>query len=239
VLLILPSFVFFGVQGYSSFTGDQGVMAKVGKQKILQQEYDNAHRNAIERIRAQQPDADIAAIDTPALRKQTLDTLVRKYVLAEAANDQRIKAAPARLVRYFSSDPQFAAVRNPDGSPNKEMLEARGMSLAQFESLLNQELTFGQVLVGVAATGQTSKAANRGTVDALFQVREVQVQKFEAKQYVAQINPTPEQLQAFYKEPANDAWLMAPEHADVEVVALDVEWLKDKVEVSKEDVERA
>ena len=58
VLLILPSFVVFGIQGYSKFGSDDGVVAKVNGQKIMQGEWDAAHRDVVERIRAQQPDAD-------------------------------------------------------------------------------------------------------------------------------------------------------------------------------------
>ncbi|WP_306566344.1 SurA N-terminal domain-containing protein, partial [Aquabacterium sp.] len=47
VLLILPSFVLVGMEGYSQFTDGAGTVAKVGKQKVSQQEWDNAHRNFV------------------------------------------------------------------------------------------------------------------------------------------------------------------------------------------------
>ncbi|MFT3857080.1 MAG: peptidylprolyl isomerase [Aquabacterium sp.] len=236
VLLILPSFVVFGIQGYSKFGSDDGVVAKVGKQKIMQAEWDAAHRDMVERFRAQQPDVDPRRFDTPEFKKRSLEALVRKYVLSAAAEDQKLAASPQRMGRLFMTDPQFAAVRNPDGTPNKQMLEARGMSLPQFENLLRQELTVGQVLAGVAGTGQAAKESTRLTVEALFQTREVQWTKFEPKQYAAQINPTPEQLQAFYKDPANASWLTAPERADVQYVILDLDTLKQRVTVSEQDL---
>lgn len=239
VLLILPSFVVFGIQGYSRFASDEGAVAKVGSQKITQAEWDNANRNAAERFRAQQPDVDAKVFDSPEFKKQTLEQLVRQYVLAAAAHDQNLSPSTARLVRVFSSDPQFAALRNADGSLNKQMLEARGMTPAQFEALLRQELTVGQVLAGVAMTGQTSKLANRQAVDALFQVRDVQWLKLEPKQYAAQLKPTPEQLQAFYKDPANASWLTSPEKADVQYVVLDLDTLKKRVTVNEDDLRRS
>lgn len=238
VLLILPSFVAFGIQGYSKF-GDDGVVAKVAGQKITQAEWDNAHRTTVERMRAQQPDVDVRAFDTPQAKLASLEGLIRQYVLAAAARDQNLSAPTARLVRVFSTDPQFAALRNPDGSLNKQMLEARGMSPAQLESVLRQELTVGQVLTGVQGTGQTSTLANRQAVEALFQVRDVQWAKFEPKQYVAAQNPTPEQLKAFYQDKANDAWLTTPEKADVQYVVLDLDTLKQRASVSEDDLRRS
>jgi peptidyl-prolyl cis-trans isomerase D len=239
VLLILPSFVVFGIQGYSKFADGEGVVAKVAGQKITQAEWDNAHRNLVERLRAQQPEADAASFDTPEVKKQALDALVRQYVLAAAAQDQHLTAPTARLVRVFSTDPQFAALRNADGSLNKGLLEARGMSPAQLESLLRQELTVGQVLSGVQASGEASALANRHAVEALFQVREVQWTKFEPKAYAAALNPTAEQLKAYYNDPANAAWLKAPEKADVQYVVLDLDTLKQRVSVSEDDLRRA
>ncbi|WP_411028306.1 SurA N-terminal domain-containing protein, partial [Salmonella sp. s59311] len=93
------------------------------------------------RARAEQPDADARLFDTPQFKQRSLEALVRQYVLAAAANDQHLTAADARVQRLFSTDPQFANLRNPDGTLNKAMLEARGMTANQFVGLLRQELT--------------------------------------------------------------------------------------------------
>ena len=239
LILILPSFVVFGIQGYSKFASNEGVVAKVGKQRITQAEWDNAHRNYVERIRAQQPNVDARLFDTPELRRQSLDALVRQYVLAEAAADQNLSISDNRLLRQFTSDPRFAGLFNPDGSFNKGMLEARGMTPNQLVAMVRQEMVLGQVLGGVQATGQTSVLSNRQAVDALFQVREVQWTKFDPKAYMAQVSPTPEQLQAFYKDPANAAWLTSPEKADVQYLVLDIDTLKQRVSVSEDDLRRS
>ncbi|AWI53164.1 peptidylprolyl isomerase [Aquabacterium olei] len=239
LVLILPSFVVFGIQGYSQFSDQADTVAKVGSQKVPQAEWDNAHRNAVERARAEQPDVDARLFDTPQFKQRSLEALVRQYVLAAAANDQHLTAADARVQRLFSTDPQFANLRNPDGTLNKAMLEARGMTANQFVGLLRQELTLSQVLSGVQNTGQTSRVSNRHAVEALFQVREVQWMKFEPKAYVAGLNPTADQLKTFYNDPANVGWLMAPEKADVQYVVLDLDSLKSQVSVSEDDLRRA
>ena len=236
LILILPSFVMFGVQSASKFGSDEGVVAKVAGSKITQPEWDNAQRQFAERVRAQRPETDPREFDKPEVKKAALDQLVREFVLSAAAKDQHLTPSDARIARIFANDPQFASVRNPDGTLNKEMLQARGMSAAQFEALLRQELTVGQVLAAVSATGQTSTVASQQAVNALFQVRDVQWQKFEAKQYASQLNPTDAQLQAFYKDSANDSWLTAPEQADVQFVVLDLDTLKQRITLSEDDI---
>ena len=239
VLLILPSFVLVGMEGYSQFTDGAGTVAKVGKQKVSQQEWDNAHRNFVERQRSQRPDLDISLFDLPEVKQQSLDALIREYVLLMAANDQHLTVPAGRIMRIFANDPQFAALRNPDGTVNKALLEARGMSPLQLETMLRQELTVAQVLGGVQMSSHGAQQSTRAAVDALFQVRDVQWVKFEPKAYMAQLNPTAEQLQAFYKDPANAAWLTTPEQADVQYVVLDLDTLKARVSVSDDELRRS
>lgn len=239
VLLILPSFVLVGMEGYSQFTDGAGTVAKVGKQKVSQQEWDNAHRNFVERQRSQRPDLDISLFDQPEVKQQSLDALIREYVLLMAANDQHLTVPAGRIMRIFANDPQFAALRNPDGTVNKTLLEARGMSPLQLETMLRQELTVAQVLGGVQMSSHGAQQSTRAAVDALFQVRDVQWVKFEPKAYMAQLNPTAEQLQAFYKDPANAAWLTTPEQADVQYVVLDLDTLKARVSVSDDELRRS
>jgi len=239
VLLILPSFVVFGIQGYSSFTSNDGVVAKVDGQKITQAEWDNAHRNMVERLRAERPDTDPKVFDTPIVRKQALDALIRQHVLAKAAHDQNLTPPLARLVRIFSTQPEFAAFRNADGSLNDKALEARGMTADRLEALLRQELTLDQVLGGVQGSSEASQWANRRAVESLFQVREVQWLKLEPKQFAASLNPSDAQLQVFYKDPSNAAELMSPEKADVQYLMLDIDALKQRVTVSEEDLKRS
>jgi peptidyl-prolyl cis-trans isomerase D len=239
VLLILPSFVLVGMEGYSQFTDGAGTVAKVGKQKVSQQEWDNAHRNFVERQRSQRPDLDISLFDQPEVKQQSLDALIREYVLLMAANDQHLTVPARRIMRIFANDPQFAALRNPDGTVNKALLEARGMSPLQLETMLRQELTVAQVLGGVQMSSHGAQQSTRAAVDALFQVRDVQWVKFEPKAYMAQLNPTAEQLQAFYKDPANAAWLTTPEQADVQYVVLDLDTLKARVSVSDDELRRS
>lgn len=236
VLLILPSFVLFGIEGYSSFMDKDGEVAAVGRQKINKVEWDNAHRQLVERAQAQQPDVDLALLDSPAARRESLEAVVRQVVLARAAQDQRLVVPPSRVVRVFQTDPQFAALRNPDGTPNKALLDAQGMSSAQLEAMLRQELVLGQVLGGVSKTAFAPATSNRTAVDALFQVREVQWLRLDPKAYTAGLAPTDAQLKAFYDAPANANWLMAPEQADVEYVVLDLDALKQGVSVSEDEL---
>jgi peptidyl-prolyl cis-trans isomerase D len=157
VLLIVPSFVFFGVQGYTKFNDPSGAaVATVDGQKISKAEWDAAHRRQTEQMRRQMPDLDAAFFDSPEAKRQTLDGLVRDRVLLAAANRAHYAAGDERLQRELMSIPQLAALRRPDGSMDvaayKVMIEAQGMSTQGFEANMRQDLALRQVLGGVAGS---------------------------------------------------------------------------------------
>ena len=112
LLLIIPSFVFFGVQGYSRFTDATGpAVAKVDGQSITRAEWEDATKRYLDQARRQSPNIDIAKLDTPQLRRDVLDGLVRERVLTAAATQLHLFPTNARMARLFDSDPQFAGLR--------------------------------------------------------------------------------------------------------------------------------
>jgi peptidyl-prolyl cis-trans isomerase D len=87
VLLIFPSFVFFGIQGYSRFAGnDQQSVAKVAGQPITQIEFDNAMRERVDRARRQMPNLDAKMFETPEMRAMALDGVIRDRLTLVAAD---------------------------------------------------------------------------------------------------------------------------------------------------------
>lgn len=239
VLLIIPSFVFFGIQGYNRL-GDQQLqpVAEVAGRPITQAEWDAAHRDQVERARRQMPGIDVKLLDTPEMRRQTLEALVRDRVMLAAASDLHLVTTDERLQRLFAADPQFAPLRNPDGSVNRDFLAAQGMSSEMFAQRLRQDLTLRQVMQGVNGTVIATPAVASAALDAFFQQREVQVQRFETKDYLSKVSPTDAQIEAYYQDPAHAAQFKAPETADIEYVVLDVDALKKDVKVSQEDLRK-
>jgi len=237
VLLIIPSFVFFGVQGYSSF-GDGGgtVVAKVDGRDITRGEWEQAHQRNVERLRGQMPNVDAKLLDTPEMKRETLDGLMRERVLTAAANQMHLVPGDERLQRLFLTDPQFANLRNPDGTVNRDLLASQGMSSEAFAQRLRLEFAMQQVLAGVGQTAFAPAAAAAPSLDALLQRRDVQVQRFDPVESRGRVAPTDADLEAFYK--ANESQFRAPESASIEYVVLDIEALMKGVVVPEEDLKR-
>ncbi|MDP3082262.1 MAG: SurA N-terminal domain-containing protein [Rubrivivax sp.] len=237
LLLIIPSFVFFGIDGYSKFSEQGNVtVAKVDGNSITRAEWDQAHQRNIERLRRQMPTLDVKLLDTPEMKRESLDGLVRDRVLLAAASQLHLMPSDGRLQRLFTTDPQFAGLRNPDGSVNRDLLAAQGMSSEMFAQQLRQDFAMRQVLAAIGQTTLVPASTAAASLDALLQRREVQLQRFDSAAYRAQVQPTEAEIEAYHR--ANEAQFRSAEQATIEYAQLDLDALMKGVTVPEEDLRR-
>ncbi len=239
VLLIFPAFAFVGIQGYSRFSGgDQASVAKVDGQAITQLEYENAMHERLDRLRRQMPNIDPKLFETAEMRRLALDAIVRERVLLAAADRLHLAPADDRLERMFKNDPEFAQLRNSDGSVNRDTLAGLGLSSAGFAERLRQDIARRQVLQGIVGSVVAPAAAASAALDAMYQQREVQVLRFDARDYLDKTSPTEAEIEAFYKDPANARQFQAPDEASIQYVVLDLEGLKKGIAVAEADLRK-
>jgi peptidyl-prolyl cis-trans isomerase D len=239
--LVFIAFVLVGVEGYkSSQQGANETIAKVDGRAIKQGEFDFKQRETLDRMRRQMPNVDAKLFDTPQMKQQIVDDLVRERVLEVAAHKGNLTTTNDRLLHLYLTDPQFAQIRKPDGSIDAQALEtalsAQGMTVAQFESGLRREMDMRQVMFGIGATVAAPATATAQALDAMFQQREVQLQQFDAKEFQARVNPSAAEIEAYYK--ANPSRFQSPENAAIEYVVLDLDTLKKSVTIPEEDLRK-
>jgi peptidyl-prolyl cis-trans isomerase D len=238
LLLIIPSFVFFGLDGYTQFREGRQIVATVAGQEITQAELDAAHRRSIERVRQQMPGVDLGMLDTPEMKQSTLDSLVRERVLAMAADKLHLVTGDERVRRIFQSDPQFEFLRRPDGTVNQDVLTAQGLSSQQFAESLRRDLSVRQVMAPLASSAVAGRSVRDQAIDAFLQARDVQWTLFAAKDYVSRIQPTDDEIEAYYKDPANATQFLSREHASVEYLVLDSDAVRQGISVPADDLRK-
>lgn len=238
MILIIPSFVLFGVEGYSNANERGETVATVKGQDIKQAEWDAAHQAQIERLQQAMPTIDIKLLDTPEARYAALETLVQQRVMAVAAQDLRIFTSDQRLQRDLQSNEVIASLRLPDGKLDIEayraLLARQGMSPDMFENQVRQDLSVQQITQGVLTSGFTTPATAAAGLKAFFERRQVRVAPFTAAQFAAQAVPTDADLQGHYQN--NAAAFQTLEQADVEYVVLDAQAMAKDVRLNEADV---
>jgi len=164
-ILIIPSFVLVGIEGYSRFNEQGTAVAKVDGEKITQQQWDAAHQRESERIRAQRPGIDAKLLDSPQARQATLERLVNDRVVSAAAKAQRLITSDARLARELQQDPAIAALRGSDGRLDmdryRQLVGSQGMSPEMFEANVRADLSNRQVLQGLLGSTLVTQSQRR------------------------------------------------------------------------------
>ena len=236
-LLIIPSFVLVGIDS-NYFSASSPAVARVDGQDITKEEWDNAHRQESDRIRAQQPGIDAALLDSAQARYATLERMVRDRVLQAAVKDLRITTTDAQLARSLNEIPQIAALRRADGTLDieayKALVGAQGMTPEGFEATMRQDLAVNQVLGRIASTAFATKAQANIALNALFQRREIQTVKINPADYASKVQPTDEQLQAYYKE--HPIKFQQAEQATIEYVVLDLDSVRASITPNEDDL---
>jgi peptidyl-prolyl cis-trans isomerase D len=237
-LLIFPSFVLVGINGYNRFREKGDAVAKIDGHEIMQGDLDNAHKQEVERLREQMPTLDPKLLDSPAARYATLERMVRDQVLRAAAAKSKLTTSDQRLAQELQQNELIRALRGPDGKLDitryRQLLGARGMSPESFEAGVRQDLSSRQVLNGVGGTSFATPAEANAAIDAFLEKRVIQVARFDTADFSGKVSPTDADLEAFYK--ANPAMFQAPEQADIEYVMLDAESIMKSLPVNEQDL---
>lgn len=233
-LLIIPSFVLFGVDRYQG-NGQGEKVARVAGTDITRPEWDAQHRNEVDRIRRQAPNIEPALLDSDAARYATLERMVRERVLAAAASKSNMTVSEERLARLFAADPSLASFRTADGKFDREtFMRATGRTPEQYEASVRADLATQQVSLGVSGTTFATASQAAAALNAFYDRREIQVALFKPADFASKVSVSDADLQAFYKDHA--AQFQVPEQASVEYLVLDLEAAKKNISVSEADL---
>lgn len=233
-LLIIPSFVLFGVERYQGSGGEEKV-ARVDGQNITRPEWDAQHRLETDRIRQQSPNVDPTLLESDVMRYATLERMVRDRVLAAAAAKSNVTISEERLSRIFAQDAGLAAFRTPDGKFDRESFQrVTGRTPEQYEASMRAELATQQMLLGISGTAFTPPALAAATINAFYDRREIQVARFSPESFASKVTVSDADVETYYKDHA--AQFQAPEQASIEYLVLDLEAAKKNISVNEADL---
>ncbi|MEN3366330.1 MAG: peptidyl-prolyl cis-trans isomerase [Burkholderiales bacterium] len=236
LLFIVPSFAFFGLEGYTRFREGDNAVAKVAGQSITQQEWDNAQRQQMDRLRemfGQQ--FDPKTFDTPEARQAVLDNLIAQRVLAVEAARNKLSVSDQALQQNILAIPGLTTAEGKfDSERYKSLLAMQGMTPAMYEARLRQDLAMQQVNAAIQSTAFAPKTVAARLSDLNDQEREVQEQLFKASDFVSQVKVTDDMLKAYYDK--NSSQFQIPEQLKAEYVVLSIDAVAQQISVSDADI---
>ena len=241
VLVIVPGLGFVGIQGFRNFFDESANVASVNGHKIARAEFDSAMRQQLDQARqflgAQ---FDAKALDTPARRRELLDSLIQQRVLADEAQREHLTASDDAVRRALLSDPVISSLRKPDGSIDieryKQLLAMQGMTPEQYDERVRYGLSMQQIPESIEATAFTPKSLAEHVAQLAEAQRTVQALVLHASDYASKVQPTDAQLAGYYD--AHRADFATPATATIDYLVLSPASLSASVSPSDADAKK-
>lgn len=235
LFLIVPSFVFVGAQGYSTFTSQEAEVATVGDAAITATEFENVRRNFLDdqrnRLGAR---FDLAMVDTPVVRSQLLDDLINQRLLATVAQENRFSVSDEALRNTIASNPAVQDEGQFSPERYRQALAAQGMTPTMYEAGVRRDLSVQRVIAPVGASTHVPQAVTARLDTALTQTRTIRTRVFNADDYRAQVKVSDADIKAWYD--ANQKALETPQYVDVQYIVLDEAAATEGVKVTDEQI---
>lgn len=238
LILIVPSFAFFGINYYFQEYGSSGAVAKVAGSKISPQEFEQALRKRQEDLRKMmEGKVDQAMLDSNEVRNSVINGLVDQRALLAHAMHAGITVTDDQLHKHITQIPDFADTGTGKFSEEryKQLLRASDYgSPVAFEAERRRMLLMSQVRDTVADSAMVSMAV----VDRLGRIRE---QQREVSQWLltpdqvrSKVNITDDDVKKYYE--AHKDEFRIPERARVEYIVLNLDTVAKGIEISAPEV---
>lgn len=240
LVLVFPSFVFFGVESYSRFMDSSHDLAKVDGRAITAQEVDNVVRDQSERMRQMLgTNYDPRQFEGAQARQQVLDQLILQRVVADEVAKKHLTVSNERLLETISSIPAIAQLpKKKDGTIDDKayvgLLAQQGMTPEQFDARMRFDLATQQLSSSVGATAFVPKSLLDRLIAIRDQQRDVQALQIKAADFTAKVNPDDAALKAYYE--GHKAAFSVPEQAKVEYLVLSADALAATTPVTPEEL---
>jgi len=236
VILISIPFALWGIQSYLG-VGGEPVIAKVNGIEISERDLDRRVQEARIELRERLGAAyDPAAFDEGRLRSEVLNDMIRRTLLLEASNRIGMRVSDEEIRIQILSEPAFQRDGRFDREAYERLLQIQGLSPAQFEGRLRQELVGQQLLRAVVGSELVTRKELDDYQRLIGQRRELVYARVQAADYLSDAPVEEEEIEAYYA--ANTARFQNPEMVKLDYLVLDAAELAKGVEISEEEVRR-
>src|SRR5882757_6624939 len=235
LLLVVPTFIIGGVYGFNQFMSTDTSVAKVGSERISQQDLELAFRERLDQM-SQMLGANFDArmFDTPRARAATLDSLLSERTLKHEAHRSRVVVTDRKLQDAIGATTAFQQDGRFDYTTYKTLLASRGMTEDSFEARVREDLVRQTLVEGVTDSAVLPKTV----ADRLWQLqhekRQIREVAFRPQDYLGKTEISEDAIRADYEK--NKSVYMTPETVKAEYVVLRAEDLAAQVAVSADEL---
>ena len=217
--LIAIPFAFWGIDSFNTGGGDP-VVAKIGDQKITQNQFRTTYDQRYQQYRALLGDGFRADLfDESRFRQLTLDDMVQESALRQYSRSQGFRASDATLREFLITVPAFQKDGKFSGETYRELLQRQGLQPDGYEAQLRDALAIDQLRGTVQSSAFLTPAESWQAYRLDKQVRKLAVVSVAAKSFHDQVSVTDAQISERYE--TDKSRYMSPERLKLSYVELD------------------
>ena len=226
---------FFGIEGYFTSQAETFV-AKVGKQEISQQDFQNRMNQLRQQASAQMGDQfDPSVYEQPAMKERVLNAMIDQQLLLKANDDLGLRVSDAAVRDAIASIQAFQVNGQFDAATYRAVLTAERKTPAMFEDEMRSSMAISLIPDALSASTLV-------TEDEVDQFLKLRLQRRDLR-YVLLPRPaltdskvTDAQIQAYYKQ--HQAEFMAPEQVAIRYIEVNAADLKADNPPTEEDLRK-
>ncbi len=233
--LITIPFALFGIDSYLSSAGSNVAVAKVAGNNISLQEYDNALKNTRNRLQSDGK-FDQAQLDSPEVKSLVLNQLINKQLINDEIRRANFAISDVQLATYITGMPEFQRDGNFSQELYDQTLTQNQLTPTRFEAGMRADMLTQQALDGIGKLAFSTESRLQHAIQLSNQQRVVSVAEFKTKDFVDQVNVTPDQVKAYYELHKNK--LLVPEQVRVEFLSMSAVDFMRQVNVDDAEVKK-
>lgn len=216
-LLAIP-FAFFGIGTY--FQPDISTsVAKVGEIEIDQREFQasfNNYRNQMRRLLGDSFDEMQYA--TPLARREHLESLIDQRLLQQFAVSGGMDIPQQQLAERIQAIEAFQVAGNFNADVYQQALSFQGLTPAQFEASLREDLVTQNLLTALTSSGQSLPGEIASLAALENQTRSIEYVFVNATPYRETFDVSDAQIETYYAD--HEQQFMRPEQVSIEYLDL-------------------
>ncbi len=233
--LITIPFALFGIDSYLSSAGSNVAVAKVAGNNISLQEYDNALKNTRNRLQSDGK-FDQAQLDSPEVKSLVLNQLINKQLINDEIRRANFAISDVQLATYITGMPEFQRDGNFSQELYDQTLTQNQLTPTRFEAGMRADMLTQQALDGIGKLAFSTESRLQHAIQLSNQQRVVSVAEIKTKDFVDQVNVTPDQVKAYYELHKNK--LLVPEQVRVEFLSMSAVDFMRQVNVDDAEVKK-
>lgn len=232
LLFIVPSFAFFGLEGYNRMSNEGDEVASVDGEPITRQELDQAMHEQLQRMRQMLGSRfDPAQFDNDEARADVLDSIITQRVLVRETVRNNLSVSDRKLQETIMAMPAVQENGAFSLERYKTLLAAQGYTETRFESGLRGELAMQQIAQSFEKSVIVPDAAVEQLAAIVSQIREVGELRIRAADYSARTSIGDAEIRKYYE--SNPGEFEIPDKIKAEYVVLNADALAGRVNVSE------